>query len=60
MFIEQIIELELMGYWPPGRSCNAKTGYFHGKRKISKENKSSSELLFTAKYVAGGNVLCFP
>ena len=37
----------------------AKTGYFHGKTKISKENISSSKLFFTAKCIAGGNVLCF-
>ena len=60
MFIEQIIEFELTGPGPPGRTCNAKTGYFHDKTKISKENKSLSELLLTAKYIAEGNVPCFP
>ena len=50
MFIEQIIEFELRGPGPPGRTCNAKTGYFFGKTKISKENKSSSELLLTSTY----------
>ena len=51
MFIEQITEFELRGPGLPGCTCNAKTGYFHGKTKISKENKSSSELLIPAKYV---------
>ena len=45
MFIEQIIEFELRGPEPLGRTCNAKTSYFHGKIKISKKNKSSSKLL---------------
>ena len=40
MFIEQIVETELRGPGPPGRTCNANTGYFHAKTKISKENKS--------------------
>ena len=31
MFLEQIIESELRGPGPPGRTCNAKTDYFHGK-----------------------------
>ena len=55
MFIELIIEFELRSPGPPGRTCNAKTGYFQGKTKIFNENKSSSELLLTAKYIAGGN-----
>ena len=49
MFIAQLIEFELKGSGPPDRTCNPKTGYFHCKTKISKENKSSSELLLTAK-----------
>ena len=40
MFIKQTIEFELRGPDFPGRRCNAKTGYFHGKAMISKENKS--------------------
>ena len=60
MFIEQFIKFELRGCGPPGRICNPKTGYFHGKTKISKENKLSSELLRTSKYIAVGNELCFP
>ena len=59
MLIEQIIEFELRCPGSPGRTCNAKTGYFHGKTKITKKNKFSSELL-TAKYIDVGNVLCFP
>ena len=50
MFIEQIIEFKVRSPGSPGRTCNAKTGYFHGKTKISKENKSSCELLLTAKH----------
>ena len=60
MLIEQIIEFKLRVLGPPGRTYNPKTGYFCGKTKISKKNKSSSELLFTAKYIAEGNVPCFP
>ena len=40
MFIEQIIELEMMGRELPGGTYNPTTGYFHDKTKISKENKS--------------------
>ena len=47
--IKQIIEFELRAPGPPGRTCNHKTGYFHDKTKISKKNKSSSELLLTAR-----------
>ena len=57
MFIEQIIEFELRGPGLYGRTWNAKTGYFHGKTKISKKNKSSSELIRTAKYIAGAMYL---
>ena len=60
MFIEQIIEFELRGPGPPGRTFNAKNHYLYGKTKISKKNKPSSELLLAAKYIAGGNVPCFP
>ena len=60
MFIDQIIEFELRNPGSPGRKRNAKTGIFHGKTKISKENKSSSKLLLTAKYTAGCNAPCFP
>ena len=60
MFIEQIIEFELRDPGPPGCTCNPKARYFYGKTKISNKNKSSSELLLTAKYIAEGNVPCFP
>ena len=60
MFIEQIIEFESMGPGPSGRTCNPTTDYFYDKTKISKENKSSSELLLTAKNIAEDNVSCFP
>ena len=38
MLIEQIVELQLKGPGPPGRTCTSITGYFHDKTKISKEN----------------------
>ena len=38
MLIEQIIEFELRGCGPPGRSYAPKTGYFYDKTKISQEN----------------------
>ena len=58
MFIAQIIELR--GLSPHCRTCNPKTGYFQDKTKISNENKSSSELLLTFKFIAKGNVPCYP
>ena len=38
MLIEQIIELQLRGPGPPGRTCTPITGYCHDKTKIFKEN----------------------
>ena len=38
MLIEQIIELQLRGPGPPDQTCTPITGYFHDKKKISKEN----------------------
>ena len=38
MFIEQIIEFELRGAVPTGRTYNPKTGYFYDKAKVSKAN----------------------
>ena len=38
MPIEQIIEFELRGPGPPGRTCTPITGCFYEKTKISKEN----------------------
>ena len=34
MFIKQIIEFQLRGRGPLGRTCNPKTGYFHDKTKM--------------------------
>ena len=36
MLIEQIIEFELRGPLPSGRTGSSTTGYFHDKTKISK------------------------
>ena len=38
MLIERIIELQLRGPGPPGRTCTPITGYCHDKTKIAKEN----------------------
>ena len=38
MLIEQIIEHQLRGPGPPGRTCTPITAYFHDKTKVSKEN----------------------
>ena len=38
MRIEQIVELQLRGPGPPGRTCTSITSYFHDKTKISEEN----------------------
>ena len=38
MLIEQIIEHQLRGPGPPGRTCTPIPGYFHDKTKIFKEN----------------------
>ena len=38
MLIEQIIEFELGGSGPPGRTCTPTTDHFHDKTKISKED----------------------
>ena len=38
MLIEQIIEFELRGCGPPGRTCNAKTGFiFMAKQRFSRK-----------------------
>ena len=64
MFIEKLLNLNLRALGrtsnPKYCTCNLKTGYFQDKTKISKENKSSSELLLTSKYSAEVNVICFP
>ena len=38
MFTDLIIEFEWRKLRPPNRKCTPKTGYFHGKTKISKAN----------------------
>ena len=38
MLIEQIIEFQLRGPEPPGRTCTPITGQIHNKTKILKEN----------------------
>ena len=38
MLIERVIELQLRGPGPPGRTYTPITGYCHDKTKISKEN----------------------
>ena len=38
MLIERIIELQLRGPGPPGRTYTSITGYCQDKTKISKEN----------------------
>ena len=58
MLTEQIIEFELRGPEPPGRTCGPIAGYFHDKTKIF-YGKSFSALLFTDKNIARGNVSYF-
>ena len=36
MLIEQIIEFELKGPGPPGRTCTPKTGYFYDNKNFFK------------------------
>ena len=38
MLVEQIIEIELRGPGPPGRTCTPVTGSLHDKTKILKES----------------------
>ena len=60
MFIEKIIELELRGPGPPGRTCNPKTGYFHDKTKISKESLRVHYYVLLKILYVKSNVTCFP
>ena len=50
MFIEQIIELQLMGPGPPGRTYTPTHGYFHNKTKISKEDFRVNYYYLLPKY----------
>ena len=56
MLFEKIIKFELRGSKTPGRICAPKTGYFQDKNL---KGIFLSELLFTFKIFAGGNVPCF-
>ena len=38
MFVEQIIEFELSGPGPAGRTCTLTSTYFYDKTKTSKKN----------------------
>ena len=38
MLKEEVIEFEMRGHRPPGRTCTSTTGYFYDKTKIFKEN----------------------
>ena len=49
MLIKQIIEFELKGPGPSGRTCTSITAYFHDKTKISKENLR--EWTITANFI---------
>ena len=56
MFIEQIIEFELRGPGPRGRTCNRKLVIFMTKQRCPRK----INLLLAAKNNAEGNVTCFP
>ena len=58
MLVEQIIEIELRGPGPPGRTCTPVTGSLHDKTKILKENLRVDYYLL--QNIAGGNVPYFP
>ena len=60
MFIEQIIELELRGPGPLGRTGNPKTTYFYDKTLKSKIGRENLLVNFASKYTAEGNAPCFP
>ena len=52
MLIEQIIEFELRGPEPPGRTGSPTTGYFHDQKTL-RNIFDWIILLFTAKYCRG-------
>ena len=61
MLIEQIIEFELRGPGPPGRTCTSKISHFYGKAKISKENLQvdyyfTAKILHVAMYLTSPNL----
>ena len=58
MPIEKIVELELRGPGPPGRSCTPITVYFHDKTKSLR--KIFDGLLFTAKILLEAIYLHYP
>ena len=60
MLIEQIIEFEVRGHGPPGRTCTPTTGYFPDKTKISKESLRVDYFIIYCYNIAQGNVLYFP
>ena len=55
--LNNIIKFELRGLSPLVLQYTSKTGYFQDKNL---QGISSSELLFSSKMFAGGNVPCFP
>ena len=57
MLIKQIVDFELGGPGPLGIHALLKVVIFMTKQNL--QDKSSSELLFTAKNIAGGYVSCF-
>ena len=61
MFIEQIIKFELRGPRLLGRTCNAKTGYFHGKKRSPRKmNLRVNYYLLLNTYIVRGNAPFFP
>ena len=60
MLVEQIIELQLRGPGPPGRTYTPITDYFHDKTKISKENIRVDYYLQYCLNVARNNAPYFP
>ena len=50
MLIKQIIEFQLRGPGPPGRTCTPITGSLHDKTKILKENLRGNNYYLLLKY----------
>ena len=58
MLIEQIIEFELRGAWPPGRTCALRLVIFMTKQK---SRRKIFECIIIYSYnIAGGNVPYYP